>query len=292
MMYPNFGSWPSIALFAAATLLYSTTPGLADNIVTEKGNWLSLKCSLNHSGSIDDDDVEVTWLDKNDNPLTNTTRPYIGSNTLRQDFQIPAFCFQSSVFYWRVTFGSKLQKEKKNVVCKVEVTSSQYAVRQAIVTPRGKLFHPGSILTCSAAGNPSPTYRWVELESGAVINGSHLQINTTDTVRYRCFATNTVRGQTFNAQSDVITFSQDSISHLASLKDSGCSQSQSMSILALALMFTFSMLVHLFCLIRWFCMRQRAAERVNYPRLIQREYQGPRMQPRGIPAQRRMIRDR
>src|SRR6218665_877468 len=66
---------------------------------------------------------------------------------------------------------------------------------------------PGTVITCSAKGNPSPTFKWQKMENCATwmdipkTNSNQFTTSDTSSMRYRCVAMNIVRGITYTATS-------------------------------------------------------------------------------------------
>src|SRR6218665_2740496 len=81
------------------------------------------------------------------------------------------------------------------------------SVRDVQLFPSLSNLPPGTVITCSAKGNPSPTFKWQKMENGANwmdipnMNSSEFSTNDASSKRYRCFVMNVVRRSSYNATS-------------------------------------------------------------------------------------------
>jgi len=77
------------------------------------------------------------------------------------------------------------------------------APRNLRITPRRLTYQSGDELSCTAKGNPSPSYQWTDVNNVIIANGSNLIIDyavNTTTYTFRCTATND-----FNEKQHTIT---------------------------------------------------------------------------------------
>ena len=77
------------------------------------------------------------------------------------------------------------------------------------ITPWRSSYQLGEVLTCSADGNPAPTYEWKDLATGGEYKAPTVSViqsvNSSKSSTYRCTATNIVAEKT-NRLSKNITF--------------------------------------------------------------------------------------
>lgn len=70
--------------------------------------------------------------------------------------------------------------------------------KNLIIEPKKSVYVVGDQLTCSANGNPTPTYEWMEIETNRTVSGSVLIIESylvsDENHSFRCTAFNTVDG--------------------------------------------------------------------------------------------------
>jgi len=82
------------------------------------------------------------------------------------------------------------------------------APRNLQISPRRPTYSPGEKLSCTAEGNPLPSYQWTDtdVDNGIVASGSNLiienAVNAT-TYTFRCTATNHFNGKQHNITDDI-----------------------------------------------------------------------------------------
>jgi len=87
------------------------------------------------------------------------------------------------------------------------------APRNLQITPKQLIYQPSEQirLTCTAEGNPAPSYRWTNFDNETVSDGADLTIDAdanTTTYVFRCTATNNYNGKYYTA-TDVVIFNVD-----------------------------------------------------------------------------------
>ena len=94
---------------------------------------------------------------------------------------------------------------------KTLVTETILCVEPISVTvlPEGTNFQPGTVLTCTASGNPSPTFQWIDLADNSTTNGAVFTVPVyneggNNNHQVICRATNEIRSLTYTTYSDVI----------------------------------------------------------------------------------------
>ena len=115
-------------------------------------------------------------------------------------------CFSKKVTQ---IISSKLivQRAKMIFLCKIMIIP--VSLTHVTITPWRSSYQLGEVLTCSADGNPAPTYEWKDLATGGEYKGPTVSViqsvNSSRNSTYRCTATNIVAGKT-NIHSKDITF--------------------------------------------------------------------------------------
>ena len=65
----------------------------------------------------------------------------------------------------------------------------------------------GEVLSCTANGNPSPSYQWKNFMTNSTVNGNELSIvnrlSTSHILFYQCVATNSVAGKSVMATKNI-----------------------------------------------------------------------------------------
>jgi len=82
------------------------------------------------------------------------------------------------------------------------------APRNLQISPRRSTYRPGEKLSCTAEGNPLPSYQWSDVENVIVASGSNLIIDyavNATTYTFRCTAINHFNGK-YHTVTDTITF--------------------------------------------------------------------------------------
>lgn len=68
--------------------------------------------------------------------------------------------------------------------------------RDFSVSPTRTTYYNGDSINCSASGNPTPTYEWMDVDTGYVVNGATLIVKDESgegkTKTYQCKAANVV----------------------------------------------------------------------------------------------------
>jgi len=76
-----------------------------------------------------------------------------------------------------------------------------------LISPIKTTYYNGDIIYCSASGNPTPMYEWIDVDTGYRVNGPTLIVDDGSgegkAKTYRCNAENVVSGEKKIASEDI-----------------------------------------------------------------------------------------
>ena len=76
-----------------------------------------------------------------------------------------------------------------------------------MIEPVRASYKLGEVLSCTANGNPSPSYQWKNLLTNSTVNGNELgivdRLVTSNILIYQCVSTNSVAGKTSMATQNI-----------------------------------------------------------------------------------------